>query len=180
MRYLLWIFLVILVACGPDTPVSDTNSSAEPTPPTAFDPASLAGGTAADSPRVRLRPATALSTEIGARDEGLLVLQFWSLDCTDCQKQNTTLAALGVPTIYVNMDPISQTAAVNQYLQSAGLTGTHYQLTEPQAVLPLLDGPVPPLPYFRVLDQVNGVELDYHQYLGEAALEAVLGAMVGG
>ena len=180
MRYLLWIILAGTIACGPETPVSDTDSTTAPTPPAAIDPASLGGGTAADFPRVRLRPATALSTEIGARDEGLLVIQFWSLDCADCQKQNTTLEALGVPTVYVNLDPTDQTAAVNQYLRSAGLTGTQYQLTEPQAELPMLDGPVPPLPYFRVLDQVNGVELDYHQYLGGAALAAVLGAMVGG
>ena len=179
--------IVFLLCCGlfacQDAPSSDHSaalSHAAPAETRPLSAAELDRLARAEGRTVTPVSAAALDAAIAAREEPTLVVQFWQLDCADCLRQNTALEATGVPTIYVNLDAAGRRDAVNAHIRAAGLTGTIFQLDPPDAALRLTNGPVPALPYFRVIDRANGVGIDYRQYLPTGALQAVLGTVTGG
>lgn len=179
--------VILLCCCGlfacQETPSTDHSAAlphAEPTEARPLSAAELDRLARAEGRSVTPVTAAALDAAVAAREEPTLVVQFWKLDCADCLRQNAALEATGVPTIYVNLDVTDRRDAVNAHIRATGLTGTIYQLDPTDAALRLTNGPVPALPYFRVIDQTNGVGIDYRQYLPAGALQAVLGTVVGG
>ena len=177
--------LLLLSACREANPPTDhhaalPHTAAAPGTDTALPTLHLERLATASGREVDTVSAAALTTALQQLETDLYVLQFWTLDCPECLQQNAVLEAVGVPTVYVNLDTADEQEQINAHIRAAGLTGQVYRLHPPNVPLPVLGGSVPPLPYFRVVDRVNAVEIDYHQFLSEGPLATMLTSLVGG